>query len=163
MLKKTLLALAVVALSAGTASASAIYQVQETFQSDATFDAQLTFSNDYRQILSVDGYLDGAWYGHDHINSVYLDQSGSDGGNVMYNFLLDGPPDSYSHLITFTWDVSNAPELAFSDYLYGNTVDYGDYMTSGSITLGSQQLPEPASLALLGLGLAGLAARRRRS
>jgi hypothetical protein len=143
-----------------SASADVIQNVQEEFASGAVFNGNVTFTDSYDQVIGVDGYLTGATYGNDYINWIWntgLNFSG--GSQTGGNFLMDGTPGSYSHWISFTWDYSNAPNLTFSSVGYGNNVDYGDPATNGTIS----QVPEPASVALLGLGLFCFAASRRKS
>lgn len=162
MLKKTLSALALAAAFINPASASAIYHVQETFASGATFDGQVTFNDSLDLVESVDGYLSGAAYGNDHIDWVWWTGFSGVDGTGRFNFLMDGAQPSFVWFLSFAWDISNAANLTFSNVGQGNNVSYTDAMVSGSITP-VVDLPEPGSIALLGMGLLGLAARRRKA
>jgi len=180
VLKKcVLVTLATLALASGAASASVITHVHVALQSGATFDGDLTFADHYTALTGVDGYLVGTAYGNTHLvspfNAPYLGTSddathatGIDG--VLTDFLLNGDPviGDYTHYLGISW-LAPADALVFvfdsaiaTAYAGVDASDRIVGVTVGGVTLPVTDLPEPAGLALLGLGLVGVAARRRK-
>lgn len=152
----------------GAARADVLENVQMTFASGATFVGQVSFSDDFSQMLAVNGLLSGGdgGYGNDPIGWIWnpaVNFSSGDGN--LSNFLLDGPADSYNNFILLAVNASDPTQLQFTTGASfagaDNTVDYGDAMVSGSITAVSQ-VPEPSRLPLFAAGLAALALVARR-
>ena len=149
-------------------TAGVVLYVQETFESGATFNGLVTFTDNYSNVTAVDGWLVGGSYGNDHLTWIWdpsANWASSFGPSYGGNFLMDGTNDTdYNYWVTFTWDFSGAPNLVFASPggvlsdRGGNNVNYNDAMVSGSISA----VPEPASFVLLLGGLACIGILRRR-
>jgi hypothetical protein len=147
-----------------TGWAGVVLQVDSQYESGATFSGLVTFTNDFSNVLAVDGWLVGDLYGNDHVNWIWdpsTNYASGYGSQYGGNFLMDN-----AYFITFTWDFSGAPtSLVFAtpaddplSAIGGNNISYGDRLVSGHIGA----VPEPATIGLLGAGLLGLLFFRRR-
>jgi hypothetical protein len=173
--------LATLALGCGTASANVIEHIHLVMESGGTFDGDVTFADHYTAILGVDGYLAGSSsnpiynYGNDHITwnwNTYWDDGTRDAtglSGVLTDYLVDGEAntDNYFYYLGISW---KAPADKLS-ILIDSTIPLAYAGVGGAdrivkVTLGDagtpSDVPEPASIVLLGLGFAGLAATRRR-
>lgn len=163
MFIKSLLAVVFAAAFIAPASASVVYNIDETFASGAVFKGALTFTDDLHYLAAVDGELSGDDYGSKHINWLWWSgANGFNNGSTGANFLMSGAWPGYDAFINFSWDFSNGPALSLSNGGYGNYVDGFDASTGGTLTAAAA-VPEPGSIALLSLGLLGVATSRRKS
>lgn len=166
-MKKVLLPfLAAAALFAAVpASATVVTTLHETYASGAQFTGSLTFSDNYVDLLDVDGTLTGGGYGSVHFGWTWFQgNSVNANGNAanVEDWLMQGDViGSYSHFIGISWvpNQSSLTVLLPPDANFNNaSIDYAD----GAVSASTSNVPEPASLGLMGLGMLAMGALRRR-
>jgi len=151
--------------TAAPARADVLENVVMNFQSGATFSGQLTFADDFSQLLAVNGLLSGGGYGSDPMTSIWNGSVNFSSGDGNYsNFLLDGTPDNYNNFILLAINSSDPTQLQFTTGASfagdDNTVDYADAMVSGSIAVVSN-VPEAPAWSMFGAGLISMLAALR--
>lgn len=150
-------------LSAGVGGAVSNWLISP----ELNFSGLATLSFYLRLYSSVDFYDTVQIYQSSSGESTDVGSSTTSTGDfvLLDTFTSTNDTGWVNHLITLGWVGSFNGRFAFR-YVVGNTDIAGDYIGIDTVSVTAADVgnavPEPTSLALIGLGLAGIAAVRRR-
>jgi hypothetical protein len=131
---------------------------------DAFDTAEFHFASEYVDTITLANFADG--YAHNHGSGASSDLQVFDGNhwNTVFSFVANDDTylsDIFANPVTFAGMNITGLRLNASDsvgYMYHNVNYDMTYTLSGT----PSDLPEPTSIALLGLGIAGMTSLRRR-
>lgn len=171
MKKNALLALAAMIAAPASFAAQIQYDVNSTYQGGGSFNGQITYDSASNSIINANGTIVDS-FGTNSIGWVWNTNFGYSGNTQalvnglspsdFLDFLMAGVLPTWSDFVAIAISGlgTDTPTFASGAGMWNSVGGYNQVLIGGSITR-SNDVPEPTSIALLGLSFAGLALARR--